>query len=63
MRKGFIGEGAAVANIDIQSRDLSMRLALKILQEEVTAKEWWWLERWKEHGMGAFPRAKEITHS
>lgn len=35
MRKGRVGEGAAVANTDIKNRDLSMRLALKILQEEV----------------------------
>lgn len=43
VRKGRVGEGATVANIDIKNRDLSMRRALKILQEEVTAKEWPWL--------------------
>lgn len=41
VRKGCVGEGAALVNI--KSRDLSVRLALKILQEEVTAKEWQWL--------------------
>lgn len=40
---GCVGEGAAVAETDIKGRDLSMRMALEILQEEAKAKECQWL--------------------